>query len=279
MSMMRSGSMPSFFARREASREIVFYAGEAGFLPATAARLRYREVASANWHATAGYLAERLGAGLLIDIGSTTTDIVPFAGGKVRAAGYSDDERLTVDELVYTGVTRTPIMALAGSVPFAGLRQRVMAEYFATAADIHRLTGALPEDADQHATADGRGKSAEESAARLARMLGRDFRDGEMSDWRRLAQHLAERQRRQVQDGAERVLSRAILSDEAPIVGAGVGRFLALEIARRLGRPYSDFAELFTGPAAMREWAARAAPAAALAALVSRYAPPPPSAR
>ena len=174
------------------------------------------------------------------------------------------------EELVYAGVTRTPVMALASNVPFAGQRQGLMAEYFATAADVHRLTGELPRDADQHDTADGRGKSAEESAARLARMLGRDLASAELAAWRQLARYLAERQRRLVQDAMDRVISRGLLPEAAPVIGAGIGRFLLTEIARRLKRPYRDFADLMQGDAALREWAARAAPAAAVAGLMGR---------
>jgi probable H4MPT-linked C1 transfer pathway protein len=164
-------------------------------------------------------------------------------------------------------------MALAGDVPFAGQRQRLMAEYFATAADVHRLTGELPRDADQHDTADGRGKSAEESAARLARMLGRDLASAELAAWRQLARYLAECQRRLVQDSMDRVISRGLLPEAAPVIGAGVGRLLLVEIARRLKRPYRDFADLMQGDPALREWAARAAPAAAVAGLLSFVTP------
>jgi (4-(4-[2-(gamma-L-glutamylamino)ethyl]phenoxymethyl)furan-2-yl)methanamine synthase len=253
---------------RHAGAEVGFYAGEAGFLPGPAGKDRPREIASANWHATAHFVAERCGSGLLIDIGSTTADIVPFAAGRVKAVGYSDEERLVAEELVYTGATRTPVMALADSVPFAGERQRLMAEYFSTTADVHRLTGELPEDADQHPTADGRGRGAEDSARRLARMLGRDLASAGMADWRRLARHLAERQRRLLQDAVDRVLSRGPIGEGDPLVGAGVGRFLLPGLAAKLGRPYRDFADLVTGEPGLREWAARAAPAAAVAALI-----------
>jgi (4-(4-[2-(gamma-L-glutamylamino)ethyl]phenoxymethyl)furan-2-yl)methanamine synthase len=249
-------------------RELRFYAREIGFLAPAAARAQALRIASANWHATGRYLAARGETGLLVDIGSTTTDILSLAAGKVRCEGFSDSERMTLEELVYTGVTRTPVMALAETVPFAGGRQRLMAEYFATAADVHRLTGELPEDADQHATADGRGKGAEESAARLARMLGRDLGNTGLAAWRQLARHLAERQRRLLIDAIDRVLSRGLLPASAPVIGAGVGRFLLPEIARRLQRPYRDFADLMQGEPALREWAARAAPAAAVAGIL-----------
>jgi probable H4MPT-linked C1 transfer pathway protein len=254
-------------------RRLRFYGGEAGFLAPAEAKAQPQRVASANWHATGRYLAERGETGLLVDIGSTTTDILPIAGGAVHCEGFSDETRMILEELVYTGVTRTPVMALAADVPFAGQRQRLMAEYFATAADVHRLTGELPEDADQHDTADGRGKSAGESAARLARMLGRDLASAELAAWRRLAQYLAECQRRLVQDSMDRVVSRGLLPEAAPVIGAGVGRFLLPEIARRLKRPYRDFADLMRGDPVLREWAARAAPAAAVAGLLSSVIP------
>lgn len=249
--------------------ELRVYAGEAGFLLPVLAAERPQEVASANWHASVRFVAARCGGGLFVDLGSTTTDVVPFAEGRVANLGYTDAERLVSEELVYTGATRTPVMALADVVPFDGERQRLMAEYFATMADVHRLTGALPEDADQHPAADGRGKSAVDSARRLARMLGRDLDSAEMAAWRRLAAHLAERQRQLLQAAFDRVLSRGLVDEDAPLVGAGVGRFLLPELARRMARPYIDFADLLTGEPAAREWAARCAPSAAVAALVA----------
>jgi len=246
--------------------DIRFYAGDHGFVTAVDG---WRAIASANWHAAARLVASRRRSALFVDIGSTTGDIVPVRGARIDAVGYTDDERLMSEELVYTGATRTPVMAVADTVPFAGQRQRVMAEHFATMADVHRLTGALPEDADQLPAADGRGKTSEESARRLARMLGRDLDSATMGDWRRLAMHLAERQLQLLQAAADRVLSRGTLGDDAPIVGAGIGRFLARELAQRLRRPYVDFAELVEGEPAAKEWAARCAPAAAVAILAA----------
>ena len=247
--------------------EIRVYAGHAGFLPAAEAAPRPDEVASANWHASAGFVAARQDQALFIDVGSTTTDLVPLRGGRVESLGYTDTERLVSEELVYGGVTRTPVMAIADHVPFAGARQGVMAEHFATMADVYRLTGALPEEADQLPAADGADKSLPASRRRLARMLGRDAESAAPADWRRLALYLAERQRQGLMEACARVLSRGLLEEAAPLVGAGVGRFLASEIAARLDRPYVDFSALVAGSAAAKEGAARCAPAAAVALL------------
>jgi probable H4MPT-linked C1 transfer pathway protein len=226
------------FAPRDA---IAVYVVDGRFVSADEALAATDRVASANWHATGQFLARSLGDGLLIDIGSTTTDIVPFRGGKLASRGAADAERLATCELVYSGVVRTPLCAIARDVPFRGKRLGIMAEFFATAADAHRLARTLPEGADLHATADNRGKSLPESRARLARMIGMDAAAASDDAWDRLAEAFVRQQIRQIEGSVETVLSAADLTPAAPVVGAGSGRFIAAEIARRLGRPYRAF--------------------------------------
>lgn len=256
------------FAARLGDGDIGFYAGPAGFLPAGRARGQAREVASANWLASASHVALRLASGLFLDLGSTTTDIVPFADGAVAVRGYSDAERMAEGELVYTGLTRTPVMAVADRVPFRGRWYPLMAEYFATMADVHRLCGTLREETDQYPAADGRGKAPENSARRLARMIGHDLEDAAMEDWRRLAEYLAECQCRRLLDACLGVMSRCNVPVDAPVVGAGIGRAVLRGLADRLGRPYADFTAVVEGDDEVREAAADSAPAVAVALLL-----------
>lgn len=232
------------FLRACGIRDAMLFAG-AGFVHAAAAGPRWAEIASANWLATASLVAQRLPQALLVDVGSTTTDIVVVADGEVRAEGASDHARLVREELVYTGVVRTPVMALASKVPFAGEWVSLMAEHFATTADIYRITGDLDAAFDQARTADGRGRSQPESMRRLARMIGCDFETTCAVAWEGLAHWLADAQQRRVEQACQRQLSRGLLGLAAPIVGLGVGRFLAARVAADLGRDYVDFSALF----------------------------------
>ena len=150
------------------------YAGRAGFVGLGEAASHAADIASANWHASAALLALELRDALFIDIGSTTADLIPIVAGRVAALGYSDAERLASGELVYTGMTRSFVMALASRAPFRGAWTTLMNEYFASSADVHRILGDLPEGADKMPTADGREKTVEASRARLARMIGRE---------------------------------------------------------------------------------------------------------
>jgi probable H4MPT-linked C1 transfer pathway protein len=160
-------------------------------------------------------------------------------------------------------------MAVADRVPFAGTWQPLMNEHFATIADVHRLTGALPDGVDQHATADGRGHSVAESRARLARLLGRDVEDASEAEWLSVAGFLAERQLRTLHDAAAQVFSRTTLPNVAPVVTAGIGGFVAVALAERLGRPVVPFATLLPTSPESAAWASRAAPAVAVAILAS----------
>src|SRR3954469_2876498 len=231
-------------AARALSGRVVLYAGRAGFIPLDAASRHVSDIASANWHASAALVARRRTNALFIDIGSTTTDIVPVAEGKIAARGYTDAERLGAGELVYTGLVRGFLMATANRAPFGAAWTALVNENFANMADVHRILGTLPDGADQMGTADGRDKTIAASQARLARMIGRDAADGDAPAWGKLAAWFAEQQMRAIIDGAMLVASAALLARSAPIVGAGIGAGVVGEIARRLGARFLAFEDL-----------------------------------
>jgi (4-(4-[2-(gamma-L-glutamylamino)ethyl]phenoxymethyl)furan-2-yl)methanamine synthase len=250
-------------AKRLAPAVPSLYAGRAGFVDLGEAAAHAADIASANWHATAALVALRAPCALMIDIGSTTADLIPVAAGRIVAAGYTDAERLAAGELVYTGMARSFVMALTDRAPFRGAWTPLMNEYFASAADVHRILGDLPDGADKMATADGREKTVEASRARLARMIGREADEGAASEWHGLAAFLAEAQIRQIADAASLRLSRNDVPPDAPVVAAGVGETMAAEVARRLRRPCIGFSALIGAPAE----ASHCAPAVAVALL------------
>jgi (4-(4-[2-(gamma-L-glutamylamino)ethyl]phenoxymethyl)furan-2-yl)methanamine synthase len=252
------------------AQPLLIYAGEAGFLAPEDAKRHTLEVASANWHATASLVARHHAAGLLVDVGTTTTDLIPIKAGTVAARGATDAERLTEGELLYTGVVRTPVMAVAHSAPFRGRVQRIVAERFATMADVWRLASDLPDDADPYPAADQRGKSPAESAARLARMLGRDASEAKLAEWTALAWYFADCQLAEIEHSARNLAERDAFPPAAPVIGAGCGRFVAKRLADRAGRPYLNFSDLIDAAPEAREMAACCAPAVAVALLAPK---------
>lgn len=262
-------SLTAAAVRELAPSRVVIYAGRAGFVAPTDAPHHVTNIASANWFASASVVGKRIGSSLFMDTGSTTTDIVPIVNGAVAAQGYTDAERLTKGELVYTGLVRSFLMTTAERVPFAGNWSTLIRENFSTMADVHRILGSLPDGADQMASADGRAKTIAASRARLARIVGRDSDDADPSAWIALAQYFVEAQIRAITDGGMLVLSRGELSASAPIVVAGVGAGLLREVARRLSRDYIDFDALIDASPDVRTMVSSVAPAASIAILGS----------
>jgi probable H4MPT-linked C1 transfer pathway protein len=247
--------------------EKLVYAGRKGFVGVDEAAEMPMDIASANWHATAALVAACLPEALFVDMGSTTTDILAVKNGEIAFEGYSDAERMLTGELVYTGFTRTFLFGVASSAPVRGRLTPVMNEYFASIADVHRILGVLDEADDKHATADGREKTVEGSVARMARLIGRDAAELSLREWRDVARWFSEQQLRTVHDAAVRV--GAHLSEDAPIVGAGTGRWQIRRLAQRMERRFVDFAELISADDAVRNEASSAGPASAVALLAS----------
>jgi len=249
--------------------ETHIWMGPRGFGAAEQAHQHPACVASTNFLAAAALVGKRLGDALLIDMGSTTTDIIPVGAGRPCPRGLTDGTRLATSELVYTGLTRSDVATIAHDVTFKGRTQRLAAGNFATMADVRRILSELPDDADQQDTADHRGKSLDESAARFARSLGRDSADASLDDWRDAARNIADQQMRVIHDACSHVLAANSLPKDAPIVAAGVGASLIEALAKKLSRPGRTFGDLANATDDCRLWATRCAPAVAIALLTA----------
>jgi (4-(4-[2-(gamma-L-glutamylamino)ethyl]phenoxymethyl)furan-2-yl)methanamine synthase len=218
------------------------------------------QTAAANWLALAEYVGRYLPEepGLLIDVGSTTTDIVPLDSGRPIPLGRTDLERLRSGELIYTGVRRTPVCVLLGS--------EGAAEWFATTQDVYQLLGRLPEDQADRQTADGRPATRAGAHARLARMLCSDSEGLPEAETVTLATKVASLQIDQVRAAIGRVAVR-LPSPPRGIVVAGSGEFLAREALR--GHPSLSALPILSLAERLGPEISRAACAYALAVLAS----------
>jgi probable H4MPT-linked C1 transfer pathway protein len=241
--------------------------GRRGFGSVDEAHADPMSAASTNFLASAALVGRRVPDALLIDMGSTTTDIIPIAGGKPQPRGLTDGDRLVSGELVYTGLTRTDVSVVTQRALFREREQRLAAGGFATMADVRRILGELPDGVDQHDTLDGRGKSAEESLARFARCFGRDAGDVSVDDWRTAARDIAARQMSDVRAAVTDVLAAAKIPSHAPIIAAGIGAPQVEALAHTLGRETLRFGALAAATSDCEEWATRCAPAVAVALL------------
>jgi probable H4MPT-linked C1 transfer pathway protein len=197
---------------------------------------------------------------LLVDIGTTSTDIIPIRDGEPAAEGRTDPERLLSGELVYTGALRTPVEAVARVVPLWGGLCPLAAEGFALIGDAYLWLGTL--DAADYSVVppDGRPPTREFAGERLARAV---CADAEMLDEEAvgtIAKALAEAQVSLVVDSLRRVRARHPRLGTAVVTG--LGDFIAAEAASRAGLEVIPLADRIGE-------AARTAPAVAVAWLLA----------
>lgn len=215
-----------------------FFAGQYGFVVHDNVKQYWAHIASMNWYASVNCVAHNVERALFVDIGSTTTDIALIENGVPRTQGFTDAARMQCDELVYTGVVRTPLMALAQKITFAGKITNVAAEYFATTADVYTLTGDLDPAENMAETADGAAKTIEASACRIARMVGCDAADAPLNSWIELAHAFKNVQLEQIRQAVKQQMRLLDDHSDLKLIGAGAGAFLAAEIASQLALEY-----------------------------------------
>ena len=255
----------------------LFYAGAltsdcASFVTIDKLQTYWQHIASANWLASAAFVSKQVEHGLLVDIGSTTTDFVLMENSQPACLGFTDAARMQSEELVYTGVVRTPLMAVTQKIQFENKVTSVAAEYFATTADVYRLTGDLAAEDDMADTADGKEKTIQASAARIARMIGHDVGDAPLDTWVTLAKSFKHQQVLRLQNVVTQHISRVRDNSKVSIIGAGAGSFLVREIAKDLNLQYLEVTSLIEQLPSieqneLKHWASVCLPAYACACL------------
>ena len=216
------------------SRPVSIYLTSGRLVPVQIACSEPLLAAASNWHALATYVCRycRESGGLLIDIGSTTCDIIPLDGQRPIALGQTDPERLVNGELVYSGIERTPVCGLVRTLPFRGKDCPVALEWFATTVDAYLLLGDLPEDEKNLETADGRPKTRKAAHSRMARTLCADTTLFSAADAMRAAATVRNAQLDQWALAIERVVARGSKPPNV-IILSGRGDFLKKRLLRR----------------------------------------------
>ncbi len=189
-----------------------------------------RDLAAANWVASAQLIGKEVGDAIFVDMGSTTCDIIPIKNGK-PVAHTTDTGRLAHGELLYEGALRTNVAAVLDRVNIEMGNCRVSSELFATTADAYRLLGNIDEATYTCETADGGGKGIEDASRRLARVVCADLKDISPEDVEQIALSIKEKQINEIQNGVREVARKHHLDT---VVCAGLGEFLIAEACENM---------------------------------------------
>lgn len=217
-----------------------FYLTDGSFVNATTAKQKYQLAAASNWHALAQFVANNVGgettnrqAGILVDVGSTTTDIIPFSKGQVIAYGHDDFGRLQNQELLYTAAIRTPIPGILQRVVHRGIDCPLMNEMFGTTLDTNIVLGHISEGSNSHYSADGKSTELKDCVRRLARFIGKDELTFDLNDARELARQVFDAQVKQIAASVANVALSHNFNDYF-LVGSGQGDFYVDIVADKL---------------------------------------------
>lgn len=245
----------------------LFYCVDGRLHSAESAGDKVDGVAAANWHALANYVARQYATrfpvgGLLVDIGSTTTDLIPFRNGAVATNSRTDFDRLAEGSLVYLGGGRTPVCSIVDRLPLNGQSIPVMREVFATMDDVRLLLGYRSPDPSDLATADGKPRDVFHAANRIARMIGLDHRSISIEVATGLARQVHSTAKDLIHRAVKQLEDDGILTAQSPLVISGHGDDLLTDTV--LGREIVSLRQI------LGDEVSRCAPAYALATLFAR---------
>jgi (4-(4-[2-(gamma-L-glutamylamino)ethyl]phenoxymethyl)furan-2-yl)methanamine synthase len=203
----------------------VFFWGASGF-----AWTDPLELAAANWSASAALLAREVGECLFVDMGSTTTDLIPIKGE--AQAAKTDFLRLAGGELVYMGLLRTRLDALLPMAMIEGQEVPLAPELFAIMADARLALGRISEERYACETPDGAGKDREQTLRRLARSVCADLEEIGEAAALAIAEQACERQKGILVAAMKRQAEKHGLTK---VAAAGIGEELIAQAAAFLG--------------------------------------------
>jgi len=196
---------------------------------------KIRSIAAANWMASSLLTGKDFGDCIFLDIGSTTTDIIPIKNG-LPLAGKTDFERLKKGELVYSGALRTNIAAILKRVTFGNvdrdIESRVSSELFAITADAYIVLGLIKPHNYTCDTPDGAGKTILDAKRRLARVVCADLSEIRNEEIFSIARQAMEAQVNEIKDALCEI---SIKHGIQTIVACGIGEFLAKKAANETG--------------------------------------------
>ena len=227
------------------------------------ARHKPLKVAAANWAASGWLIAKHFDSVIFIDVGSTTTTIIPIVNHQVVAEGRTDLDKLANGELVYTGTLRTNIATIVRTIPLRNKMIKISSELFSTSGDIHRILDNITRKKYTGETADGRGKTVKECKARLARVICSDLNMLNNDEIIAITKYVYKKQVEQISGALKQILKRrSMMKKNVFAVTAGIGeRFLANKAAERMALKRIHLDRIIKG-------ISKATPASALAIMV-----------
>lgn len=194
------------------------------------------QLAAANWAASTKIIGNEFRDCIFIDIGGTTTDIIPIVNG-LHVAEKTDFLRLLRNELIYMGTLRTNIATIIDTVKLSKGNCRVSSELFSITADVYVLLGCINKNLYSCETPDGFGVDKKDVMRRIARVVCADLTEIDYNDILEIAKQVKIKQISILKNAIQIIANKHKLNK---IVGVGIGDFLIEAAAFELGIEYES---------------------------------------
>ena len=204
--------------------------------------------ASTNWLASSKLISEQYKDVIFVDLGSTTTDVIPIVGGEIKAK-RTDLKRLKNGELIYSGVRRTNVATVLKRIELDE-ECCLSSELFAITADAYLVLGYIKEEdyscesPDSYAFKDREEveKSRESAMRRLSRVVCSDLEELGEDNAVRIAAQIKRAQVDELAASLKRIKEKYRLE---MIVSAGIGDFIVKEAADSLNMPFLSLSAIY----------------------------------
>ena len=234
-------------------------------------KLHTKNIISMNWHAVARFISKKIKNAIIIDFGSTTTDISIIKDHKIKNQNFDDFSRLNNHELLYTGFTRTPIIGITDRLIFNKKKISIIPEFFSNTSDLYRIKKQLKKKIDIDETSDQRGKSIKLSKERLARNLGFDYNNKRSKLISSICNELIKIQLQKILNYINHNKLKFKLKTSTPLFVCGIGQDVLIDYLDLHKKKVYSLQKFFdSGKTRIGKEATFHAPALALALLLTR---------
>ncbi len=190
-------------------------------------------IISMNWHSIGKLIETKFKNALIVDFVSTTTDFICVKNFKIQNKNFNDFSRLRNHELLYTGLTRTPIIGIQKNFFVKGKEYKVIPEFFATMSDVYRIKNKISTEIDIDETADKRQKTLEQSLIRLSRNIGFDYQKKKIKELEEIASTIKNIQLENIFKNIELNFKNFNLKRNTNIILSGIGQDILKEFLEK----------------------------------------------
>ncbi len=200
--------------------------------------LNFEEVISMNWHATGRFLEKILDNAVIVDFGSTTTDFICIKKNKLVNKGLDDFSRINNSELLYTGLTRTPIFGILNTLIYKKKKYQIIPEFFSNMSDVYRIKKKIIKNFDLDEVADKTGKSTNASLRRISRSFGFDYNNEKKKLLKSLVEILSKEQLNKISNNIDILFKKFKFKKSTPIILCGIGQHVIYDFLKTKNKIY-----------------------------------------